>query len=442
MNTSIVRHKARLVARGFTQEYGIDYLETFSPVVRFTSLRSILAIAASQNMHMKQFDVKTAFLNGELEETVFMKQPIGFDDGSGKVCKLQRSLYGLKQASRCWNRKFTSFIEQFGLEVCDSDPCVFVSHQNNIIVGSDRASVEEVIKHLTKEFEINSMNVGCFLGFEIERQSDGSIFMHQMAYANKIIEKFRMNECHPVSVPSDPDQVLCKFDESNASDYPYRQLVGSLLYLAVATRPDIAFAIGSVSRYMESPTVTHERALKRILKYITGTADHGIQFERKGNQRLIGYSDADYAGDVTTRKSTSGFCFLFNGGMISWNSSLQHCVAQSTTESEYVAASEATKELVWLKRLFSELMPKIMDGEIDFFMDNISAIRLVKNPEFHKRTKHIDVRYHFIRQKFEEGAFDLQHVSTKEMIADVFTKALPRERFEFLRALMGLHQRK
>lgn len=450
---TIDRYKARLVCRGFNQEYGIDYMETFAPVVRFDSLRAILAIVAEKRMHMLQFDVKTAFLNGELEENVFMRQPVGFDDNSGRVCKLQKSLYGLKQASRCWNQKFKSFAEHFGFDACESDPCVFASHKNGstliltiyvddgFVVGTDKASMELVIEHLQREFEIRVMDVNCFLGFEIDQRDDGSIFMHQTAYANRILQKFQMENCVPVCVPSDPNQVLCKFDDSGMSDYPYRHLVGSLMYLAIATRPDISYAIGNVSRYMENPTVAHERALKRILKYIAGTKNHGILFKHNGNHQLHGFSDADYAGDVDSRKSTSGYVFLFNDSTISWRSSLQKCVSISTTESEYVSASEAVKEMVWLKRLYEELAPN-QQTETCFYMDNMSAIRLVKNPEFHRRTKHIDVRYHFIREKFNDGLFKLEHVSTDEMIADIFTKALPKIRFEYLRTMMGITPRK
>lgn len=213
------------------------------------------------------------------------------------------------------------------------------------------------------------------------------------------------------------------------------------MYLAIATRPDISYAIGNVSRYMENPTVAHERALKRILKYIAGTKSHGILFKHNGNHQLCGFSDADYAGDVDSRKSTSGYVFLFNDSIISWRSSLQKCVSISTTESEYVSASEAVKELVWLKRLYDELVPN-QRAEASFYMDNVSAIRLVKNPEFHKRTKHIDVRYHFMREKFNDGLFKLEHVSTDEMVADIFTKALPKIRFEYLRTMMRITPRK
>lgn len=443
------RYKARLVVRGFTQEYGIDYMETFSPVVRFTSLRAVFAVVAAYGLDMMHFDVKTAFLNGDLEEVVFMKQPPGFDDGSGRVCKLVKSLYGLKQASRCWNRKFKSMIELFGFNVCDSDPCVFVSYKtgkmiilaiyvDDGIIAGERADIELVLKHLKEQFEITTMDVSCFLGFEIERLKDGSIFMHQSAYAAKVLEKFGMVECNAVGVPSDPNQVLGNHGDSEPSKYPYRQLVGNLMYMAVATRPDISYAIGSVSRHLENPTVTHENALKRILKYVKGTLDFGILFHKVGNNKLCDYSDADYAGDVVTRRSTSGSAFLFNDGIISWHSGRQKCVSMSTTESEYVAASDAVKELVWLRRLFSELLPERSNEMASFNMDNQSAIRLIKNPEFHKRTKHIDVRFHFIREKFEEGLFDLQYISTHDMVADVFTKPLARDRFEFLRNLLGM----
>lgn len=413
---SVERFKARLVARGFTQEYGVNYYETFSPVVRFTSIRIMLAIAGDRKMKMKQFDVRTAFLNRDLNETVYMEQPKGFEDGTNRVCKLNKSLYGLKQASRCWNRKFKHFIEVFGFVACTSDPCVFISKKNNkliilaihvddeLVIADSEDIIQMVMEHLGKQFEIKEMNVDCFLGLQIEQGSDGSIFVHQKTYTQRVLSKFQMNDCNSVSIPSDPNQAMHEFDESETSVCPYRELVGSLMYLAVATRPDISYAVGLVSRFLEKPTIVHENAVKRIMKYLKGTVDHGILYSGNGNGNLLGYSDADYAGDIMTRRSTSGFAFMYGNGIVSWCSERQKSVSLSTTESEYIAASNAIKELVWLKRILEEMLSNEVE-DVKFYMDNQSAIRLVKNPEFHKRSKHIDIRYHFIREKFEEIFF-------------------------------------
>lgn len=449
-NGTIERYKARLVVRGFTQQYGVNYEETFSPVAKFTSIRAILSLVAIEKLKIKQFDVKTAFLNGDLEEDIYMKQPIGFDDNSGKVCKLLKSLYGLKQASRCWNHTFTNFIKGFGFKSSDADPCVFVRSIDNkkvilaiyvddgLVAAESDSEIDIILHEMQKSFEIKVFESKCFLGIEIEKNND-CIFIHQAAYAKKVLNKFRMFDCNPVSIPADTSKILCS-NQTEEVGYPYREAVGSLMYLAIGTRPDISFAVGNASRFLEKPESTHVNAVKRIFKYIKGTINYGILYDGKFGINFHGYSDADHGGDIETRRSTTGYAFVLGSGIISWCSERQKCVSISTTEAEYVAASQAVKELVWLKRLLQEIVST--KQEIPFFyMDNESAMRLAKNPEYHKRTKHIDIRFHFIREKVIEKCFLLKHVSTKDQLADVFTKALPRERFQEIRKKLNIIQK-
>lgn len=446
---TVERYKARLVARGFNQQHGIDFEETFSPVVRFDSIRAILAIAAVNKLKMKQFDVKTAFLYGDLKENVFMKQPKGFEDGTEKVCKLRKSLYGLKQSSRCWNQKFKDFIVEFGFKVSNADPCVFVKKteeetlilciyvDDGMIFGDNDKSIDLVIDHLQRKFEVKVIEAGCFLGIEINRLNDGSIFIHQTAYARKVTRKFQMENCNSVGVPCDANQRLTRDDDSDTSNFPYRQLIGSIMYLANGTRPDISYAIGMASRYLEKPSEAHVNAAKRILRYIKGSLNHGILYSSTGDITFKGYCDSDFAGDLDTRKSTTGYVFMVNGSAITWCSRLQASVAKSTTEAEYMAASEASSELVWLKRLLNELLSNQCNKPA-LYIDNESAKKLVKNPVFHRRTKHIDVAYHYIREKYDDGILSVESVSSHDQLADGFTKALPKSRFEYLRAMIGM----
>lgn len=433
--------------RGFTQQYGIDYEETFSPVVKFTSVRSILAMAAAEGLKTKQFDVTTAFLYGELSEDIYMKQPQGYEDGTENVCRLLKSLYGLKQASRCWNHKFTKFLQSFDLKATTSDTCVFVSQNDNrkivlgifiddgIIAATDERDISNLIEHLTKHFEIRVLDAKYFIGLEIDQKLDGSIHVSQRAYAKKVLSKFRMIDCHAVSTPAETVIVQDKMD-GKTIDYPYREAVGSLMYLAIGTRPDIAYAVGRASRHLNNPSQSDVNSVKRIFKYLRGTIELGIIYKSKSKFDLNCYSDSDYGGDPETRRSTTGFVLNLGSSAISWSSQLQSCVALSSTEAEYIASSQAIKELIWVDNLVGELFIQYESKRL--FMDNQSAIRLIKNPVFHKRTKHIDIMYHFIRERFSGGFFDLAYIPTSDQVADIFTKALGREKFVKFRSLMGM----
>ena len=292
---------------------------------------------------------------------------------------------------------------------------------------------------MRQHFNITEGELNQFLGTEIEQKSDGSIVMHQGLYCKRILEKFNKTEANPVQIPADPQHSLDDKQQNTnlISKVPYREAVGSLLYLSQITRPDITFSVNLVSRYIEDPKEQHWTAVKRIFKYLKGTINFGLIFSSRQKLMLKGYSDADYAGDLDTRRSTSGSVFTLGSGSIAWSSRRQQCVSLSTTESEYIALSQAVQELTWLKLFLGELLdqPKMVPT---MYGDNQSAIKLVKNPEFHRRTKHIDVRYHYIREKFNEGLFSLEYISSKEQIADIMTKPTPRTRFNELREMLGV----
>ena len=451
---SVDRYKARLVAKGYSQRAGIDFDETFSPVARFDTVRSVLSVAATESMYLAQFDVKTAFLYGTLEEEIYMKQPEGFDDGTDRVCKLERSLYGLKQSPRCWNKRFVDYLLKLGFVMSDADPCLYVRKcrerklivvlyvDDGIVAASHADDCHKFLTDLTIEFKIIAGIAKSFLGIEVKQYTDGSVFISQERYANKVLDKFRMLQSTPVGVPTvreqDPKDSVTKQQVSDS--VPYRAAVGSLMYLATGTRPDIAYAVSVVSQKLDSATVEDWNKVKRILKYLKGTVNHGILFRSNGPRKLEAFSDADYAQDVETRRSTSGAICKFADGAVTWLSQKQKCIALSTTEAEIIAANEAGKDVIWLKRLFGDLTD--LDDQPILRCDNIGAVRLGKNPEFHKRSKHIDTRYLWIRERYISGDLNLEHIAGDSQVADILTKPVPKPRFQRLKKLMGLVEHK
>lgn len=315
---------------------------------------------------------------------------------------------------------------------------------DGLIAASAQATADALLTQLSREFEVTQGTLSLFLGFQIERSPDGSIFLHQSGYARKVLERFQMSDANPVAIPIDKHQELSVSvhgkQEPGGVRAPYREAVGSLMYLAIGTRPDFAFALSTVSLYVKSPDKIHWNAVKRILKYLKGTVNYGLVFKASTNLNLLAFSDADYAGDIETRRSTSGSVFKLGGNTVSWRSQKQKVVALSTTESEFIAAAQTIKELIWLHRLIFEITKqKVTKPKL--YLDNQSAIRLLKNPEFHKRTKHIDVRYHFAREKIQAGLFEVEYVPTKEQQADIFTKPLAREQFCHLRDLLNIKRK-
>ncbi|RVW22059.1 Retrovirus-related Pol polyprotein from transposon TNT 1-94 [Vitis vinifera] len=345
------RYKARLVVKGFQQKEGIDYTEIFSPVVKMSTIRLVLGMVAAENLHLEQLDVKTTFLHGDLEEDLYMIQPEGFivQGQENLVCKLRKSLYGLKQAPRQWYKKFDNFMHRIGFKR-----------------WSDIEKINNLKKQLSKQFAMKDLGVAKqILGMRIIRdKANGTLKLSQSEYVKKVLSRFNMNEAKPVSTPLGSHFKLSKEQSSKTdeegdhmSKVPYASAIGSLMYAMVCTRPDIAHAVGVVSRFMSRPGKQHWEAVKWILRYLKGSLDTCLCFTG-ASLKLQGYVDADFAGDIDSRKSTTGFVFTLGGTAISWTSNLQKIVTLSTTEAEYVAATEAGKEMIWLHGFLDELGKK------------------------------------------------------------------------------------
>ncbi len=452
------RYKARLVAQGYSQQQGLDYDETFSPVVRPESVRLMIALASAKNMILHQMDVETAFLNGCLEEDIYMRQPEGFEKAGSEnlVCRLKKSIYGLKQSPRCWNVTLDSYLQEIGFKQSKYDPCIYTSegvilavYVDDIILASESdEQMKNVKKLISSKFTVKDMGrLAYFLGVSVDQESKSHVWVGQPAYTQKVLERFNMDASNSVATPADNSTKLIKNDGSMecVDQKLYQSAVGSLLYLSMWSRPDITYAVHHVAKFSSQPTKEHWTAVKRIMRYLQGTINYGLCYTKGGSVdgeigNILGYSDADWAGDVNDRKSTSGYLFQVCNGTVSWRSKKQTCVALSTAEAEYMALSSAAQEAVWLRNLSADLKnDKIMPVVI--YEDNQAAICITKNPQFHGRAKHFDIKFHFIREQVEKGQVVLKYCPSKKMLADILTKGLDKEQFITLRSMMGVQQR-
>ena len=442
---NVVRNKARLVAQGFSQVEGIDFGETYAPVARLESIRILLAYASHHNFKLQQMDVKSAFLNGPLHEEVYVKQPPGFEDPDfpNHVYKLDKALYGLKQAPRAWYEHLKELLIDRGFDVGLIDPTLFTKRVNgelfvcqlyvdDIIFGStNKAFNDEFSKLMTDRFEMSMMGeMRFFLGFEIKQLREGT-FINQAKYLQDMLKRFKMTEMKGVATPMVTKCHLALDPNGKEVDQKvYRSMIGSLLYLC-ASRPDIVLSVGVCARYQASPKESHMMALKRIFRYLVDTPRYGLWYPKGSSFILNGYTDADWAGDKDDRKSTSGACQFLGRSLVCWSSKKQNCISLSTAEAEYVAAASGCTQLLWMRQTLKEY--GVTCDKVPLLCDNESAIKIAYNPVQHSRTKHIEIRNHFIRDHVARGDIELIYVPTKDQLADIFTKPLDEARFCYLR---------
>ncbi|KAJ1040157.1 hypothetical protein NDA10_003397 [Ustilago hordei] len=445
-----VKHKARLVARGFTQREGIDYQETFSPVAPLGAIRAILALAVQNNWEVHALDITMAYLNSTLKEAIYMKPPEGSGVAPGKVYKVVKGLYGLKQSGREWNQEFDRSLRRMGFFQVECAPCIYTKGQgedmaivviyvdDTLVIAPRLETVLKVKKQIGQRWKMeDSGEVSHFLGIKISRnRAMRTMTIGQSGYIDQVLAKHLDKRTKPTMVPmqSIPEGTLVA---SAAQQKEYPVIVGKLLWVANSTRPDLSLTVGVLARHMREPSQEHYQAAQRVLRYLESTRQVGLVYRASESQEpLVAHSDANWASDATIqRRSTSGSVALVYGNPVAWKSATQKCVSLSAVEAEFIAATEATREVLFLKQLLRSI--GIATGTPTVYSDNTGCIQVSKDPAQHWKLKHIDTKYHFVRNNIQEGRVQIKYVDTTRNLADVLTKPIGRQAMQQARS--GLH---
>ncbi|KAG7549820.1 Reverse transcriptase RNA-dependent DNA polymerase [Arabidopsis thaliana x Arabidopsis arenosa] len=459
----VTRYKARLVAQGFSQRPGIDYEETYSPVMDAITFRFLMSLAASKNLEMYLMDVVTAYLYGSLDNDIYMKIPEGLKmpealrSKSKEICavKLQRSLYGLKQSGRMWYNRLSEYLLSKGYTNNAICPCVFIKKfpsgfviiavyvDDLNIIGTPK-EIDDARTHMKEEFEMKDLGKTKFcLGLQIEHFQEG-IFVHQSNYTKKILKRFNMDKANPLSTPmvnrslnveNDPFRPCEDNEEFLGPEVPYMSAISGLMYLANCTRPDIAFATNLLARYNSSPTRRHWNGIKHIFRYLQGTIDLGLYYPRNSEFGLVGFADAGYLSDPHKSRSQTGYVFTIGGTAISWRSQKQTIVATSSNHAEIIALHEACRECVWLRSMTNHIQEAsglvIKREPTRLYEDNAACVAQIEEGYIKSdRTKHIPPRFFSYTQELEKNKeVDVQYIRSSDNAADLFTKALPTSTF-------------
>ncbi|GJT67365.1 retrovirus-related pol polyprotein from transposon TNT 1-94 [Tanacetum coccineum] len=438
---TVDKYKARVVIQGFRQREGLDYFDTYSPVTRITSIRMIIAIAALRNLEIHQMDVKTAFLNEDLEEEIYMNQPEGFiaPGQEGKVCRLVKSLYGLKQAPKQWHQKFDHTMLESGFKINECDKCVYVKDisaryviwclyvDDMLIVGSNDKIIRSTKDMLKSKFDMKDMGLAdVILGIKIIRTQNGLV-LSQAHYVDKILNTHNAGDSGQARTPIDTSLHLSKNRGLGVAQLEYSRIIGMLMYLMTGTRPDLAYAVSRLSRYTSNPSYGHWKAITRVLHYLRYSRDYGLHYDRHPAV-IEGYSDANWISDIKDSRSTSGYVFTLGGAAISWKSSKQTVIAKSTMESEFIALDKCGEEAEWLRQFVEDIprWPKPVTA-ISIHCDSKSAMGRAKSTMYNGKSRHIRRRHNSIRQLLSTGVISIDYVASKDNIADPFTKGLSRE---------------
>ncbi|KAG8479750.1 hypothetical protein CXB51_029643 [Gossypium anomalum] len=432
------------MVKGYLQEAGIDFKETFSPVVKPTTVRVVLTLAMSLNWPLRQVDINNAFLNGDLSEEIYMVQPPGFEqqgpNGERLVCKLRKALYSLKQAPKACFHKLKEFLVDDDFEVSKADNSLFILKSRSqllyvlvyvddiIITRNDSRAIDRFVAQLNDTFPLKDLRkLSYFLGIVVNYGSDG-VFLTQRKYVIDLLKRASMDRSNSLPTPMVTMSKLSVSEGSPVEDeHHYRSIVGALQYVVI-TRPDIAYSVNKVFQFMHRPLDVHFKAVKRILRYMQGTLNYGLQFTRTSKFLLEGYSDASWGSDIDDRRSTSGFCVFLGGNPISWSFRKQQVVSRSTVEAEYRSFAHVTAEMVWIQSLLTELCVPVKHKAM-IWCDSSAAVAVAGNPVMHSKFKHVELDLFFVREKVVSGQFQVGHVPASNQIADILTKPLSEPLF-------------
>ncbi|KAI5699156.1 hypothetical protein M8J77_025850 [Diaphorina citri] len=450
--TSENKYKARLVVRGYEQEIdSFDYNNIYSPVAKLETIRSLLSVGIQHDFYFKHLDITTAFLNGDLKEDVYLYPPKGMTLSDNQVFKLKKSLYGLKQSAQCWNKKFDELMTKLGFQRSENDFCMYSKFDNDtviyllvyvddiILASSSQSLIEKVQKCLSDNFKLKDKGeLKNFLGLEINHNRNlGILTIKQSKYAEKLVKRFNMEFSKVSQIPIEPKLNFTNIEKSSGK--PYRELIGSLMYIMLGSRPDLAFAVNFFSRFQNNYSDEIWSAAKKILSYIKNTLNYGLVYKKSTNCNIPvieSYVDSDWGNDNLDRKSISGYLFKIHGNIVKWVTRKQTSVALSSTEAELIALCTCVTDGLWLNKILSDLNVDV--DKIIIHEDNQGCLNILKNPENNRRVKHVDVKYNFVCNKINSGEIVVHYICTNQQIADILTKGLSIANFVKFRNMLGV----